>query len=1711
MSNPQRGSQQSASIRGKALRLIDYLRELARLRTALIRSVKESAYEHILWVHSIPRDERWCFTQAWGIQAGAETDAWIKVRKYNEPRCPDVPKICERWVDSTSLREINSHPRLLATIVAAVPKNVTDANAARPEGDGQPEYRTLNLKDHPQVESEFDRYVEQSWKPWGEVHRKWQAVQSAYSQLFQIHQEQQRLGEEYELVVGLGFLQWVTPDDQVAERHLLTAQAALTFDAASGTITVGAPTDGTQLAVELDMLDLQYRPAMAETIAQESLKSAENDPWDRATVDPVLKSLAQFLAERGEYEETRLEPWPRGTHEPRVTFAPALILRRRSARGLIKVLETIRDRIAEGGQIPPEFGALVDIPIAQDRSDGIDVPPTSEPVTYFPLPTNEEQRQIADRLRKVTGVLVQGPPGTGKSHTIANLICHLLATGQRILVTAKTPRALQVLYDKLPPEIQPLCISLLGTTREERKSVEKSVYGILGAYKWDCSANDRKAKALESQIDTLRRERVLRDGQLRKFREAETYEHVVVDGTYRGTAAAIARQLADQAGSLGWIADEIGEDVQAPLTTEEVCELQSELADLTPECDADLRLRLPNDDELPEQQAFERLARFQRSLSGRIASANELLKSSWAKQLELVGGETLRSLVAAVESLRASIEPLFQRQIPWVADATAAVLSNQDHAWRELHRLTKLTLEGLNSLIPHVESLRLETNDEANEQKLRQDAAALKKHFDDGGTTGWLFFKPRIIRDLNYVLKSVRVDGQRCNNRAAVRLLAELMEAKNHLDQAWGFWNGKVSRPTGPLTLQVAELQQQSDALSAVLDVSDRLREIRTTLSRSRGVTEPAWNDISSIGEFIQAARAVLSVKELAAIERQASEYISHFRMRAQSANEHPISKMVSDAIANYDPPTLRALRERLNELHAAATRATVRAERVERLRCAAPMLTAMLTESPTAAGWPDRLRRFKEAWGWSRAKGWLEHLIRQDDVAAIEARVKQIDSQIHAAIASIAALRAWKFCHERVKDDVNFSSLSAWKLAKEKAGKEKGKYASKYLRDAQGHWEKGRTAVPAWVMPLYRVYETIDAQPGLFDVVIVDEASQCGPEALPLLYLGERVLVVGDHKQISPEAVGSSPAQVHSLAREYLYDFEHADAFDLLTSFFNHGDIRFGGASRIVLREHFRCMPEIIRFSNDLCYSETPLIPLRQYPPQRLEPLCSRYVADGYREGDGSNVINRPEAEALVKEVVKCCADSRYGSATMGVITLQGNSQAHLIQQMLLREMDAEQIERRRLICGEPYSFQGDERDVIFLSMVAAPNSKIGALTKAADERRFNVAASRARDQMWLFHSVTRNDLGESDLRRRLLEHFENPVSQIARALGDDAVGLQQQAKTANRRIVAAPPPFDSWFEVDVALAIASRGYRVVPQFPVADNKRIDMVVEGQRSQLAVECDGDAFHGLDEYERDTERQRMLERCGWRFWRIRESEFYANRDRALEQLWVVLSERGIRPVAWKSPAIQSLTPSAESDEVVRTNEFGSESTAVNETTPSPEPNLANAGSTTFQQSLPFAAQSSPEGTCSQAASQALPFCDDGRNRSGTVTSHPKLTNDERLAQQDSQALPATLHADNAASEPSLYARDENSDAVTAEPVALGKSQGTDQRETWRMTLSEWKQLREELRQRCDKEGLKRIGGLTSDFAHRFRVAEALKQGKPVPQEVLDDYPDLAGR
>jgi very-short-patch-repair endonuclease len=439
------------------------------------------------------------------------------------------------------------------------------------------------------------------------------------------------------------------------------------------------------------------------------------------------------------------------------------------------------------------------------------------------------------------------------------------------------------------------------------------------------------------------------------------------------------------------------------------------------------------------------------------------------------------------------------------------------------------------------------------------------------------------------------------------------------------------------------------------------------------------------------------------------------------------------------------------------------------------------------------------------------------------------------------------------------------------------------------------REAVPVWIMPLARVAENFEPSKTRFDLVIVDEASQADLMGLIPMYFAMKVVVVGDDEQVSPDAVGQETAEIDGLISSYLEGMTGSRLFDRTYSQYSHAKANFGAPIR--LREHFRCAPDIIQFSNALSY-DFEIRPLRDVSQCTIRPHVISYKVDGVR-GDGK--CNKAEAEAVTSLIAAMCTLDQYRTSSIGVVSLLGDEQARLIDVLLRKRIPLQDYVRRRIVCGNAHQFQGDERDVMVLSMVDSPADGPQRLLSggARDmyKKRYNVAASRARDQMWVVHSLDpQTDLKPEDLRRRLLEHVLHP-------------------ETLRERMDAAQSRVESEFERQVSNRLVAAGYRVVPQWKVGAY-RIDLVVLGATRRLAVECDGDRYHPLDQLDADIRRQEILERLGWTFVRLRGSQFFQEPDSAMEAVYAKMVELGIGPHLTDTAA-EPIT-SELSDEVIRT-------------------------------------------------------------------------------------------------------------------------------------------------------------------------------------------------
>ena len=1486
----------------KVIRLIDFLVRLTSIRSKIERDI--SQYECVVWISSLPNDKN-CYTRAWGSSAEHDEDEWLEVQSIREPVMPSVPEICKGWVDPDTLQNYSELPNINHKTILEI------KNPLWHEGSDEALTieRNVVLDDFPEVKKTWEKYLQEEWKVWSEKHSEWGKVHAVYSNLFSIYQQQLRLGEEYELVLGIGLLNWLTPTNQKIRRHLVIADAQLEFEANLGKFTVRPRSDGTKLRVELDMIEVELQPAGAEKVAMEGLTSATDDPWDKAHVEPVLMSLVHSINSNGEYIDS-LQAKTMSSEKPVVEYAPALILRKRSARGLTKALNQIKETVSSGQNIPDGFASLAEIVPSEPTENDAQESRSSDVLDgeiYFPKPSNDEQRRIVHKLKNSRGVLVQGPPGTGKSHTIANLICHFLATGQRILITAKTPRALQVLNAQLPENLRSLCINLLGTGSEERKSLEASVSGILREKEqWQPDSAEQKKTKLEKGLHELRKLKEKLERRLREIRESEIHVNTIAGGKYNGTAAQIAKAVSTDKALYEWFKDQLKHDAELSVETND---LNTALQALRKYSTAKREeLLLVRADSVPDSSVFSALVSAEKesveSERLMISKADEqyaeiLIKGSSSEVVDLALGLT------EFEKRRSQV---LDSQYTWTRDAIKDVLSGNVIVLQKLSSSTSACVDLYGQYIAWVDSISLEIPSNLNPDNLQKDAEILRTHLAAGGSLGWGIFRPKVVRDIFHIFDQVKLNGHPCRTTEDFATLSETLKVRSGIEKTWQLWSGRCEKINGPLELQIANLAALRDVVDLLLPLAANHAKCKQMMQVFPGIQEPDWNNAQNVDKIAFSCRLVGIRKKRIQAQSEIQSIALLVEQVLKGKGFHPLNQNMKDAVSERNVSDYKRIFEEFVRLRTEQEELTRLDEWMHYLSTLLPTLAHELKNTANEPFWDDRLKDIGQAWKCAQATYWLQEHIRKEDIPALNKRIKQTEDEIHNTIAELAALFSWKHCFSRLKPS-HQSHMEAWRQSMRSLGKGTGKYASRYRREAQEHLDACREAVPAWVMPLHRIWDTIKPQPAIFDVIIIDEASQCGVEGLALMYFAKKVLIVGDDKQISPDAVGIHLNTVHNLRNEFLSDFVFKSSFDVESSLFDHGKLRFG-TNRIALKEHFRCMPEIIRFSNELCYSETPLIPLRQYGPDRLPPLKHFFVSGGYREGEGSRVVNRPEAEAIVEKIEEMCADPRFSGKTMGVVILQGDAQAALIEKMLLEKIGAKTIQERRLICGNPYTFQGDERHIILLSMVAAPNARIGPLTSSADERRFNVAASRAQDMMILFHSVKAEDLSQNCLRKRLLEFFCG-VKQ-AELAGLSIGELELRAARDNRQLVRPPQPFDSWFELDVALQLLRRGFSVDSQREVA-GKSIDLVVEGGKARLAVECDGDRWHGADNYDADMNRQRQLERCGWAFFRVRESAFYANKEDSLRPLWEALEERGISPVSSQPSA--SLDQENEDDEL----------------------------------------------------------------------------------------------------------------------------------------------------------------------------------------------------
>lgn len=408
---------------------------------------------------------------------------------------------------------------------------------------------------------------------------------------------------------------------------------------------------------------------------------------------------------------------------------------------------------------------------------------------------------------------------------------------------------------------------------------------------------------------------------------------------------------------------------------------------------------------------------------------------------------------------------------------------------------------------------------------------------------------------------------------------------------------------------------------------------------------------------------------------------------------------------------------------------------------------------------------------------------------------------------------------------------------------------------------------LPVWILSPDDVARLFPCAPELFDVVIVDEASQVDlPSLVPMAYRAKKLVVFGDTKQMQSQrfAFMSSDLALEAWQQFSMVTYDPDERLHpVRTSLLNLVGVR--AEESCLLDEHFRSLPPIIEFSNRRWYGEQLRI-MTDVRHKRFgspdQPVIElHHVEEGTISGGQKGQENEIEAKVLVEHLARMVEDSDYDGASIGVLCLY-EEQVGLINEMVADVIDPAEWEDHSIVVVNPDGFQGDERDVILYSL----SWDNDVMTQAALSARqmdtpqiqgmLNVAFTRARDEIHVFHSAPIETFGMAGDRPGALQDWLHHCASVQHEGG--------------KRISTRAGKVDSEFEANVADALRARGVDVRHQYP-ACGFSIDLVGELNGERLAIECDGEIYHH-DEHGNlkieDLERQAALERAGWRVLRI---------------------------------------------------------------------------------------------------------------------------------------------------------------------------------------------------------------------------------------------------
>jgi very-short-patch-repair endonuclease len=1466
--------------RDKLTRVFRYLEALNQHRNPPKRQIREQPWS--LALRDLPEHP--------SIQRGAGKAGYSKTKNGNSHSMEDGGANYVLKVQRPRLTRPPEPPEEIAVWLGDGwddPSNAVIVAETLEESENRTEPRIVKFADDP---ARTARLV--PWKAlrdeWAESEKPARNAMKIFETFYALYGRIDREAERVELILGDGILSWRRTEGGIYHPILLQ-RLQLQFDASVPEFTLSEADHPVELysALFQSMNDVDGR---AIGRCREELDEGGFHPLINGSTSDFLKRLVVLLSPRGEFLEDHA-PNPEA-NDPCIGRDPVLFLRTRTlgfAAAIEGILADLRTREDLPWSLLNIVGEESPISGAGDGDPSTGGPAHAVGEVLLSKPANPEQIRIAQQLEEHGGVLVQGPPGTGKTHTIGNLVGHLLAQGKSVLVTSHTTKALRMVRHHIVPELRPLCVSVLESDLDSRKQLESAVGSIAERLsRADAGSLELETKKLESErLDLLKKLDETRN-QLTEAR-ADEYRDIAIAGK-SWTPADAARQVVQEKEVYGWIPGPVAAVAPLPLSLGELADLYRSGVSLSREDEHELSGHLPELHDLPRAEDFE----------ADVSERNRLGMEDLDLRLDLWESGAAQSSPEEIEGLAAAlaqaVEPLSGKE-KWKLAAVYAGKYGDVHRqpWDQLIGFVRLVhREAANSQESFVK-YGPETSDNSAVKEQERIAAEILAHLEGGGKLGsFALFTHKLWSQF---LEQTKVNHARPRFPEHFHALRQFFRLKGLRDDLGVRWDRQVATLGTPRSNEMGEdvektLMQYCDSIEDCLGWRDHTwlplqRRLEDTGFRWDKFLAEQPAVVGSDGELarihIAVTNSLLPILDsrfkklkLLQLEEEFRDLRNRLKLAARVAKASKVIGQLLAAVTDENSNRYREAYQRLLELKSKQADLDLRRALLAKLETAAPAWAGAIRNRTGVHGRNEPPRDVASAWTWRQLNDELDRRAGLS-LEALQAKNDKLHEQLRRATVELIDKRSWSSQARRTSSRQR-QALVGWLDTIRRIGKGHGIRVSLLRAEAARKMSECRGAVPVWVMPLSRVVENFDPRATRFDVVIIDEASQSDVMALVALYLGKTVLVVGDHEQVSPSAVGQDLGVIQNLIFQYLRGIPNSDLYDGQISIYDLARQSFGGTTCLV--EHFRCVPAIIQFSNMISYDGR-IKPLRDASRVHLRPhTIAHHVSGSSRDGK----VNRQEALTVASLVAAAMEQPEYKKndvgqpLSFGVVSLVGDEQAIEIDNLIRAHVSPDRYELHRILCGNAAQFQGDERDVVFISLVdTAERGSLSLRDQELFKQRFNVAASRARDQMWIVHSLSpHDDLKADDLRRQLIEHAEDPA-RLMRALEEKEKRVQ------------------SSFEREVMKRVAAAGYRVTPHWKIG-TFRIDLVVEGNGKRLAIECDGDRYQSLEKLPEDMDRQSVLERMGWIFTRIRCTEFLRNPARAMKPVFERLHMLEIPPV-----------------------------------------------------------------------------------------------------------------------------------------------------------------------------------------------------------------------